>query len=186
MTDIQIMKDQIDGMVNKGESLREKEKIFLKAQGIDEEIEKANQDRTKTAKELKKAKENKKELIAKKSQAVAGAAGKIVDKMNEILPVGTAVFDCTDGLVIGWKDDDKKFTPYNGLSGCEKQMFDTALSHVLDANIIILEAAELDSDHLCAAFEDFAAVEKQVIINTCHPVESVPKPFVKVELEEVA
>jgi len=185
MIDIQMMKDQIAGMITKGEDLRKKEKVFLKAQGISEEIERANQDREKTTKELAAAKEKKKDLIAKKGKAVAGAAGKIVEKLNELLPFGSAVFDCTDGLVIGWKDEEK-FTPYNGLSGGQKQIFDTALAHVLDANIIVLEAAELDIDHMSAALEDFAGIEKQVIVNTCHQVPVVPEAFVKIELDEVA
>lgn len=184
MSDIQMMKDRITGMISQGEQLREKERLFLKVQGINEEIEKANQDRSATAKELKKAKEKKKGLIEKKNKAVAGAAEKITEKMNEVLPIGNAIFECSDGLTIGWKDG-KEFTPYNGLSGGQKQVFDTALAHVLDANIIILEAAELDEDHILAALEDLSGLDKQVIINTCHPVKTVPESFVKIELDEV-
>ncbi len=184
MSDIKMMKDQVAGLIAKGKTLREKEAVFLKIQGINEEIEKANQDRDKIKKDLVTAKELKRTLLNKKNAAVAIAAEKITAKMTEILPFGKAVFDCVDGLKIGWDDDG--YTPYNGLSGCQKQIFDTALAHVLNANIIIMEAAELDSDHMAAALEDLAGVEKQVIISTCHSVEVVPKPFVKTELGEVA
>ena len=56
------------------------------------------------------------------------------------------------------------------------------MADILDANIIILEAAELDSDHMAAALEDLAGLDKQVIISTCHPVDNVPECFVKIEL----
>ena len=186
MSDIKMMQDQIDGLIAKGQGLRKNEAVFLKIQGINETIETTNQERATIKKDLVKAKKDKQDLIKKKNDAVADSAKKIVEKLNAILPVGNAVFDCVDGLVIGWEDEDGKTTPYNGLSGCQKQIFDTALAHVLDADIIVLEAAELDSDHMAAALEDLAKVEKQVIINTCHPVGNVPSPFVKIELEEVA
>lgn len=186
MNDIQMMQDHIAGLISKGQGLRAKEAVFLKLQGINEEIEKTGQERADKQKELEAAKKNLKSLVKKKNDAVAEAAGKIVEKMNTILPAGNAVFDCLDGLVIGWEDDEGKRTPYNGLSGGQKQIFDTALAHVLDANIIVLEAAELDSDHMAAALEDLAKIEKQVIINTCHPVGTVPEVFTYVDLGEVA
>lgn len=182
MTDIQMMKDQLNGLIEKGKDLRKKERVHLKLQGINEEIEKTGQEREQYRQDLEKAKEERDELVKKKKDAVAEAAEKIASKMDEILPVGQAVFDMTDGLVIGWADGGGKTTPYNGLSGAEKQIFDTALAHVLDANIIVMEAAELDEDHILASLEDLAKTEKQVIVNTCHSVETIPDPFVKVEV----
>lgn len=175
MSDIQIIKDQISGLIAKGQELRKKEAIFLKIQGINEEIEKTNLERSETKTKLAKEKKKLKGLIVKKNVAVAGSTEKIAEKMKEVLPVGDAVFDVSDGLSIGWKDLDT--VPYNGLSGCQKQIFDTALAHVLDSNIIVLEAAELDVDHLAAALEDLALMDKQVIVNTCHPVITHPKAF---------
>lgn len=182
MTDIQMMKDQLNGLIEKGKALREKERVHLKLQGINEEIEKTGQEREQYRQDLEEAKGKRDELVKKKNDAVAETAEKIASKMDEILPVGQAVFDMTDGLVIGWADGEGKTTPYNGLSGGEKQMFDSALAHVLDANIIVLEAAELDDDHLLASLEDLAKTEKQVIVNTCHPIDTVPEPFVRVEV----
>lgn len=186
MCDIQMMQHQLDGLIAKGKELRTKESVFLKAQGINEEIEKTNQERSGYVDELEKAKTRRDDLISKKNNAVAEAAGNITEKMKSVLPVGEAVFEVSDSsLLIGWKVD-KKFTPYNGLSGAQKQIFDGALAHVLDANIIVLEAAELDNGHLLAALEDLSKLDVQVIVNTCHPVEVVPEPFVKIDLGEVA
>jgi len=184
MNDINLIKNQIAGLIEKGKALRKDEAIFLKMQGINEEIEKTNQERLDNKDKLVKAKENLKKLTAKKNAAVSESTGQIIEKMNKILPSGSAIFDCTDGLFIGWDADEAtgNYTPYNGLSGSQKQIFDTALADILDANIIILEAAELDSDHMAAALEDLAGLDKQVIISTCHPVDSIPEPFVKIEL----
>ncbi len=185
MSDIQMIKDQINGLIAKGKELRIKESIFLKVQGVNEEIEKTSLERSETRGKLEDARKNKKDLMDKKNKAVAEAAGEISASMNEILPAGKAVFDCLDGLCIGWEIDGVK-KPYNGLSGGEKQIFDTALAHVLDANIIVMECAELDSDHMQAALEDLAGLDKQVILSTCHVVDVVPESFVKIDLEEVA
>lgn len=186
MSDVQMMNDQLTGLIAKGKALREKEAIFLKAQGINEEIEKTNQERSGYVEVLEKAKARRDDLQKKKNNAVAEAAGKIVEKMKSVLPVGDAVFLVGESsLLIGWQTGEK-LTPYNGLSGAQKQIFDGALAHVLDANIIVMEAAELDHDHLLAALEDLSRLDAQVIVNTCHPVEVVPEPFVKINLGEVA
>lgn len=181
MPDIQLVKDQIAGLIAKGQELRKKEAIFLKIQGINEEIEKTNNERSETKTKLAKEKKKLKGLVEKKNAAVAESTGKIVEKMKEILPVGDAVFDVSDGLSIGWKDND--LIPYNGLSGCQKHIFDTTLAHMLDSNIIVLEAAELDSDHLSAALEDLAKMDKQVLVCTCHSVSSFPETFKFIELD---
>lgn len=179
--DIKMMKDKIDGMIAQGTNLRADEAIFHKVQGINEAIVKAETDREKTTESLADEKKNLKELKAKKTKVVSGSASKIESKMNEILPMKNAVFDCTDGLKLGLKDGEKT-TLYNGLSGGEKQVFDAALANVLDANIIVIEAAELDQERMSALLEDMAGIDKQVIINTCHAVDAVPDGFCLVEL----
>jgi len=178
----QLLKDSINGLIEKGKNLRKDESIFLKLQGINETIEKTKQDRTKTQTDLETAKANKKELIAKKNEAVSASFSKITAKMNVVLPGGQAAINLDDGLFIGWEAEPGVYTPYNGLSGGEKQIFDTALSHVLDSNIIIVEGAELDNDHILAAMEDLNGIDKQVLMATCHPVDIVPDSFVMVEV----
>ena len=179
----QILTDQIFGMTEKGKTLRIQEAVFLKFQGINEAIEKTKQDKARTTTDLEAAKANKKALTEKKNKAVSASFGKIVDKMNRILPTGSAAINLDDGLFIGWEtESDGTYTPYNGLSGAQKQIFDAAMGHVLDANIIIMECAELDDDHMLAAFEDLASIDKQVILATCHPVKTVPDGFVLVEV----
>jgi hypothetical protein len=181
--DKQIIQDQISGLIEQGKTLRQQEAIFLKMTGINEEIIKTNIDRENNKDNLVKAKESLKKLVSQKNDAVQESFKSIAEKMGQVLPVGKAVLNLDDGLFIGWEaGDDGVYTPYNGLSGGQKQMFDGALAHVLDSNIIVLEAAELDNDHMIAALEDLAGIDKQVIISTCHTVDVVPGEFVKISL----
>ena len=184
MNQKQILTDQITGLTEKGKGLRTQEAIFLKLQGINETIEKTKQEKTKLITDLETAKADKKSLIAQKNEAVSASFSKIIDKMNEVLPTGEAVINLDDGLFIGWETDIAKgiYTPYNGLSGGQKQIFDAAMGHVLDANIICVEAAELDTEHMMALMEDMVEIDKQVLMATCHPVDVVPDGFVVVEV----
>lgn len=185
MPDIEILKDQVNALAQKNRELRKKETAFLRLQGIGEEIEKASGDRESLQKALKEAEEEKKTLLKKKKDAVSESLQKIMDRMNEVLPIGEAFLVYEDKSVfIGWKTGER-ITPYNGLSGGEKQIFDTAIAHILNANILVLEAAELDNQHIAAALEDLEKASTQVIVNTCHTPPHVPESFVVVSTDEV-
>jgi hypothetical protein len=188
MSDIQTMQDMLTGLRQKKKNLRADEAVFLKLSGINEEIEKANQEKLEYETGLEGAKERRNDLKKKKSLAVAETTTNIERKMNSVLPSGRSVFSYTeddDGkmdLKIGWNDG-KKTTPYNGLSGMQKQVFDAALANVLDANIIVLEAAELDGENLIKTLYELAKLDKQVIINTCHPIAGrIPDNFKVIEV----
>lgn len=187
MSDVQTMQELITGLKAKKKNFRADEAIFLKLSGINEEIEKANQDKAGYETELIEAKERRDLAKKKKADAVAETTSKIAGKMNAILPMGSAVFSYTeedDGkrdLKIGWKEGEIT-TPYNGLSGMQNKVFDTALANVLDANIIVLEAAELDGDNLQKTLLELSKLDKQVIVNCCHPVNEVPEPFKIIEV----
>lgn len=185
MSDIQMLKDQLEGLIAQGKKLREKEAFFLKLQGINEELEKANQEKAELAEKLAEAKEKRDSLKAQKKDAVSKTAEKIIEKLDSTLPAGNAVFEISEenGLFIGWNVD-KTVKPYNGLSGGEKQIFDTALANVLDADLIIVEAAELDDANLIATLHELGKLEnKQVLVNTCHmPKDSIPEPFVQITI----
>lgn len=174
--DKQILKDQIAGQIEKGVLLRADEALFLKVQGINETIVKTEVTRDKNVVLLEAEKENKKSLLAKKMLAVSGAAKKIVEKMNEVLPEKNAVFDCLDGLKFGMRNQDNTITAYNGLSGGQLQAFNAALANVLDANILFIEAAELDYLRSGAVLEDLANSDKQILISTCWPSRSEDWP----------
>lgn len=188
MSDIQTMKDMIIGLNQKKKNLRADEAIFLRLSGINEEIEKASQDKDGFDQELIEAKGRRDDAKAKKAGAVGETTTKIAAKINAVLPDGVAAVSYAeddDGkrdLKIGWKEGDTT-TPYNGLSGMQKQVFDAALANVLDANIIVLEAAELDGDNFIATLQELSKLDKQVIVNTCHPFNGpIPGTFKIIEV----
>lgn len=188
MSDIQTMKEMITGLRQKKKNLQNDEAVFLKLSGINEEIEKANQDKQGFETELIEAKKARDDAKRRKSDSVAGTVAKIERKMNEILPSGRAVFAYSQdenekyNMTIGWNDDEK-LTPYNGLSGGQKQIFDAALANLLNANIIVVEAAELDGENFLATLQELSKLDKQVIINTCHPITGdIPEPFNVIEV----
>lgn len=194
MTDIKTMQDMLKGLKSRKQSLEADEKVFLKVSGLNEEIEKASQDRDEYEIELTDAKKLRDDAKAKKAGAVSETTSRIAAKMDDVLPVGCSVFtynedeDGKRSMLIGWKESDV-ITPYNGLSGMQKQVFDAALAHVLDANIIVVEAAELDNVNLIKTLIELSSLDKQIFINTCHSdvlkmaeAEGEIKPFQVVEI----
>ena len=188
MNDIQTTRELIAGLRQKKKNLRADEAIFLKLSGINEEIEKAIQDKAGFEEKLIIAKRCRDEAKKKKAAAVGETTSLIAEKMNAVLPYGSAVFtyaEDDDGkrdLKIGWKAGEVE-TPYNGLSGGEKQIFDAALANVLDANIIVVEAAELDDDNFQKTLLELSKLDKQVIVNYCHPLEfKIPETFKIIEV----
>jgi len=177
IADIQIMKDQIAGFIEKGKGLREEEAVHLKLQGINEEIEQAVQDKDKAAGEIEVLKTDIKALKAQKNESLKGVVAEIAEKMNTVLPVGEAVLSLEDGVFFGWNYSGIVI-PYDGLSGGQAQIFNSALAYAMVANILVVEAGELDANHLQATLEELSLLAPQVIVNTCHTLDKIaPKPF---------
>lgn len=182
MTDTQTIKNMIAGLRQKTRNLRADEAVFLKLSGINEEIEKAAQDRETYQDELKEAKKRRDDAKKRKAGAVGETTNQICDKMNVVLPSGKAIFSYDEddqgknSLRIGWEENGT-VTPYNGLSGMQKQVFDAALANVLDADIIVVEAAELDAENLEKTLLELAKLDKQVIVNTWFDIKEAPEPF---------
>lgn len=172
MIDTEIIQQQIDGMISRGTELRKTEALFLKVQGIDETIINTQNERQLDEWALELEKENLKKLKSKKTKAVSAAAEKIESKMNEILPMKNAVFQATDGLIMGIREENGNILRYNSLSGAQEHEMNAALSNVLGANILVIEGAEIDHVRTAAMLEDLAGSDKQVLFNTCLPPRS--------------
>jgi len=201
MSDVQTMKDMITGLKQKKRNLQADEAVFLKLSGINEQIEQAGQDRDQYQTNLAEAKKKRDDAKRKKSAAVSETISKIEEKVNEVLPYGKAVFSYSSdendkyNMVIGWHTSEiiedgpvtanviNKTTPYNVLSGAEKQMFDAALANVLNADIIVVEAAELDPENLENTLAELSKLDKQEIVNTCHKIDfPIPENFKMIEV----
>jgi hypothetical protein len=179
----EILLQLISGLRQRIETLRESERLFVKAQGIDEQIEKSRANITKLDADTSGLKEELSELKAQKIKAMTETAVALSARMNQILPEGKAIFNITeDGKVFfGWKIG-KNVKPYAGLSGGEQKVFDSALVYALGANIVIMEAAELDKNRLPAALSSLNKLDAQVICLTCHEPLGIPRGWNVVRL----
>jgi chromosome segregation ATPase len=171
MSDIQLLENQVSGLEASLAALRNDKDVFLKAQGLDEESEKARKEAEDYSTELQGIKEELTELNGRKANALEVTAEGLSAKMSQILPEGKAVFEISgDGVFIGWEKPSGMKVPYAGLSGGQKAAFDQALAFALlgeGKKILILEAAECDPirysallDHLANAPDDV-----QLIVN---------------------
>jgi DNA repair exonuclease SbcCD ATPase subunit len=174
-TDTQLLKDRVAGLKANIKELRQGEAELLRAAGLDEQAEKADQEAQGLAEEIKKAKAFLATLKARRTEAVGKTAQAMAAKMAGILPEGEAVFTADDsGMFLGWKKADGRTRPHAGLSGGERVIFDAALAYALLGlaahRVLILEAAELDTENLArtlAAIEE-ANPDTQIIVLTCH------------------
>ena len=188
MTDeIQTMKTMIQGLETRRDDLINARDIFLKAQGLDEQVEKERQKIGELETDIEAFKEGLSEKQDVKKEAIRGTMLEITKKMNQILPTGEGCIQIDDnGVSIGWFKDGS-FRPYHGLSGSEEKQFDMALAHVLLGDcknkVLVCEAAEIDKGNLTAALEHWGKLkDTQVICNTCHAPEETPKGWKTIEL----
>jgi hypothetical protein len=174
--EIQTLETLIAGLENRRDDLIGARDVFLKAQGLDEEIEKARVKISGFETETEAIKEDLAVKQGEKKDSIRPTMLAITEAMNKVLPDGDGCIEITDGGVnIGWYLNDD-FRPYDGLSGGEKVIFDSALSYALlgDAKnkIIVLEAGELDDKNMKEALTALLELEAQVIVNTCHKVDA--------------
>ena len=190
--DSNIIQDQIDGLIEKGKELRKKEKIFLKASGLNESIEKLKAELVTLEANIETEKEQLAELKAKKSEALKNTLMAMQDKITELLPMGDGIVHIEDdgSLAIGWLLPGKAFVRYDGLSGGQKVIFGEALGNALlgDASkFIIYEAAEVEGyDSLPALLKQIKKTQSdtQIIVNTWFKPKTIPKGWNLIELNE--
>jgi hypothetical protein len=130
---------------------------------------------------LQALKEEVDDYASQKAFYVAKTCSTLADKASQLLPSGSIYIDIGEGDVvkIGWIREDGVMVPYPGLSGGQKVAFDMAVSVALlgvDKNkILVVEAAELDSEHLLnllTHIQKEIPEQTQIIVNTCHEVEA--------------
>ncbi len=173
--DMQILQNQIAGLIAQGKELRNKQYLFIEAKGLDKSIAQSGKDLAEKEAELEKVKADLKTAVDQKNAAVAATTKALAEKMGEILPEGEAVFNIDEGKVfLGWNKDGKT-RAHAGISGGEKVTFDSALTNALGCGVLITEGAEIDRDQIYSVIAMLSEVDAQVILNTCHGPKEAPE-----------
>ena len=164
--DIELLKSHVKGLSERLQNLRNTERLFLKAQGLSESMEKYNVKKVNTDIDIQKTKDDLAILQKEKADKVGASLKKIISRMNAVLTTGKAVLEIVDGkLKMGWKIQ-RTYKPYHGLSGGEQKIFDSALVWALDCNVLVQESAELDADAMAKSLTKLSKLKAQVIFNT--------------------
>ena len=170
---MEMLKNKIDGLQASLKNLRETEGLFIKANALDEQIQKAGSDRAKIEEDLEEIKSDKADLKELKSKLMDSVCGRVADAVSELLPEGVAAVRIDDGkLFIGRQlTHDSPQVSYLGLSGGERVLFDAALSNALlsdsDHKVLVVEAAECDQESLSGVLSRISEMHPdcQVIVN---------------------
>jgi hypothetical protein len=153
--------------------LREREKLFIKSQTLQEQADKARTACDKLEDSLEVVKKSRADLKQKRAEILRSALDPLAQAVTSLLPMGRAIIYLDDHLFIGWENEGR-VRPYQGLSGGEKVFFDGALSAAMlkggGQKILVLEAGELDDSNLVATLKKISTShpEAQIIMNTCH------------------
>ena len=185
--EIQTMKTMIQGLETRRDDLINARDIFLKAQGLDEQVEKERQKIGELETDIEAFKEDLSAKQDAKKEALRATMLSITVAMNKVIPEGDGCIEINDeGVNIGWFKDNA-FRPYDGLSGGEKVIFDSALCYALLAGcknkIIVLEGGELDNKNLDLMISHLSGLkDTQFLVNTCHAPEKTPKGWKTITL----
>jgi hypothetical protein len=168
--------------------LREREKIFIKSQTLQEQADKARTACDKLEDSLEVVKKTKTDLKEKRAEILKSALDPLAESITALLPRGEGVVTLDEKLFIGWKEGER-LVPYGGMSSGEKVPFDSALSRALlkgeGLKIIVLEGAEEDENNLLATLEKILQQKDpstQWIVNTCYPPKETPEGWKLVKL----
>lgn len=172
---IDLLENQVAGLTAKLQGLRERKDLFLKAQGMEEEVARARVRIQGFATEIATEEAVLADLNRQKNEVVGGVCDKIADTMSAVLPYGKAIFKIDgESLFVGWEIEGRGVIPYEGLSGGQEVAFKPALGYVLAGSsdkIVIIEAAEMDTSALAKMLghlSENTPADTQIVINTCH------------------
>jgi hypothetical protein len=168
--------------------LREREKIFIKSQTLQEQVEKARTAGDKLSDTLEAVKKTKSDAKQKRADILKSALDSLAKDITFLLPKGEAILSLDEKLFLGWKDGER-LVPYQGLSGGEKVFFDGALASALlqggGQKILIYEMAEMDQENMKTTLQIISNSHPdiQIIANSWVDPGDVPPPWRKVVLQ---
>ena len=181
MVDKKLISDFIAGLEASLKELQGKKEMFLKAKGLNEESEKLLADAKNLRDELAGEKAALEGWTDQKNRSLVNVTGTMARRMNAVLASGSAVIEIREdgSFFIGWNNGREPArggatVPYAGLSGGERAAFDPALCKALGGSLLVVEAAEIDDEHLTGALRKYEDAGLQVIVSSCHSPETVP------------
>lgn len=175
---------QLDGLKARRLELEINEKVFIKVQGLNEQMEKARAEIGGLEDDNTGAKEELVELEHQRAELIKAPLMDMQKVMKSVMPKGKeAIIEITKdnevklGILSTSSSAGVVFSPHAGLSGSEQIMFDQALIYALmknsDHTILTYEAAELGDNTLEALITALELEKKaQIVINSCHVPES--------------
>lgn len=182
ISDTMTIQARINGLKSRIAELRRNEAAFIRVSGIDQNISEMEIKKADHEKELNKWKDRLASAIQLRKETSETALEGFKTAMNEVLPLGTVEIDFSDdakGVDITLMNGDTP-TKYNALSGGEKVMTDMAIAKACGANILLIEAAEMDDDTVAKAMNAISGKEGlQAFIFTCH------RPANKLDFQEI-
>lgn len=186
---MEMLQGQIQGLKSALVELREREKAFIRAGALQEQVEKARVAQDKMEHTLEDVKARRDELKTSRTDILRQACAPLAEAITALLPRGKAVVTLEDGLFIGWEDGER-VVPYMGMSSGERVSYDAALSKSFlrgkGEKIIILESAEQDEANLVATLTRIVKESDpliQWIVNSCHPPKEIPNGWNLVNLK---
>jgi len=174
--EIEILRNQVQGLSVALQSLREKERLFIRGNALAEQVEKARVASDKINEEIEAEKTKMDALKEERGKILRESCEAIEKRITDFLPCGQAIVALDEKLFIGWQDG-QRVVPYAGLSGGEKSIFDAALCRAFLGDsgtpIIVMEAGEVDAKNLEALAQMITekTPSAQVIVNSWHPPE---------------
>jgi len=185
--EIEILRNQVQGLSVALQSLREKERLFIRGNTLSEQVEKARVASDKINNEIDTTKVQKDALKEERVKILRESCEAIEKRISDFLPRGQAVLALDEKLFIGWQDG-QRVIPYAGLSGGEKSIFDAALCRAFLGDsgvpILVIEAGEVDEKNLESLAQMVAEKTPgaQVIVNSWHPPEGTLPEGWKMEI----
>lgn len=189
-TDKSLIENQITGLEARIKELRGHKELFSRAQGMDIEAEKLKGEYQKSKDSIESLKKLVAEKQAQKRVALSPVIAGLAGQMARFIASGYPKVELTEEgkLFIGWIRDptvDPRLheIPYDGLSGGEKVIMNTALAKALGATVLVVEAAEVDDKALGLLLDKYAeSGVEQIIVSTCHAPEVVSAEWEVVQL----
>lgn len=179
MTQTTELGQQLDGLKARRLELETNEKVFIRVQGLNEQVEKARAEIGGLEDDNTSSKESLSELENQRADLIRKPLLEMQAVMKTVMPEGKeAIIEITEDNevrfgILSTGPAGVVFSPHAGLSGSGEVLFGQALTYALMKNsdhvVLCYEAAELDDRGLMELIKSLHDLENaQILVNSCH------------------